>query len=238
MSAIACLPMYDWPQERDAVDAIWARLAAALRAEGFDAPSSLTRSEDLDALWLSPDLLIGQTCIQPLRTRLAGKVRYVATPVHTAPGCRPGTYRSVIVMKRKSGADKPVPDGPSADLPPMAGLALAANGNDSMSGYVALMEDLGELGLAQPPGRLWTGSHRASIVAVAEGQADVAAIDCVSWQLALRHEPEARTLKVVGWTAERPALPLITALHRTDAELLRMRRAVQAAMPAVVLQDF
>ncbi len=62
-------------------------------------------------------------------------------------------------------------------------------------------------------GRIETGGHRASIVAVAEGRADICAIDCRSWQLAQQHEPRAADLQVVGWTARRKGLPLITSTH-------------------------
>ena len=225
--------MYDWPEERAEIDARWNRLASALVFEGFDPPNDLARHRDVLDLWLSPDLLVGETCMYPLETVLAGKVRYVATPVHEAPGCGAGTYRSAIVMRGR-GSDVPVPSGSGPVLPALGGLTLAANMPDSMSGHVALVRDTETAGRPQMESVVWTGSHRASVVAVAKGDADVAAIDCVSWALALKHEPAACELRVAGWTAERAALPLITAPHRTDDELERLRRAVLAAMPAVV----
>ena len=116
MPLLATLPMYDWPERRAETDARWARLRAALRAEGFDAPEDLTRGDDLPSLWLSPDLLIGETCSQPLATFLDGRVRYVATPVHDTPGCGRGTYRSAII-RRKPGTDMPVPETPHPEFP-------------------------------------------------------------------------------------------------------------------------
>ena len=225
--------MYDWPEEQAHVDARWRALADALAAEGFDAPAALTRGRDAMDLWLSPDLLIGETCMYPLETALAGRVRYLATPVHDARGCGSGTYRSVIVMGGLA-ADCPVPDSPGPDLPPLEGLRLAANMPDSMSGHVALMRDLETLGRTGPAAITWTGSHRQSVIAVATGKADAAAVDCISWALALKHEPAALAVHVAGWTAERPGLPLITAMHRSDGEVARLRRAVRAAIPAVV----
>lgn len=68
-----------------------------------------------------------------------------------------------------------------------------------------------------------TGGHRASVRAVAEGRADLAAIDCRSWALALRHEPCARRLVVIGWTAERPGLPYVTGAHTDAATADRLR---------------
>src|SRR5690606_27708972 len=60
-------------------------------------------------------------------------------------------------------------------------------------------------------GMIESGGHRASIKAVSEGGADVAAIDCRSWAMAQRFEPAARNLRVVGWTARRLGLPFICA---------------------------
>ena len=53
--------MYDWPEERAATDAFWTRLRDALRAEGFDAPDTLTRGGDPWSLWRHPDLMLAQT---------------------------------------------------------------------------------------------------------------------------------------------------------------------------------
>ena len=66
---------------------------------------------------------------------------------------------------------------------------------------------------------LETGAHRASVVAVAEGRADVAAIDCRSWNIIQRFEPRARDVAVVGWTRRRKGLPYIAALGSPVADL-------------------
>lgn len=237
MPSIATLPMYDWPERRAHTDARWAGLRDALRAEGFDAPEGLTRGDDLAALWLSPDLLIGETCSQPLATFLNGRVRYVATPLHDAPGCGRGTYRSAVI-RRKPGTDMPVPETDEAQIAPgiLSG-RFAANEPSSMSGYATLVYDCEDLGLAMPAEDdiLWSGAHRESIRAVADGRADFAVIDCNSWRLARQFEPAAGEVHVAGWASSRPGLPLITSLATGDEELQRMRRAVMAAMPAVVL---
>jgi ABC-type phosphate/phosphonate transport system substrate-binding protein len=82
-----------------------------------------------------------------------------------------------------------------------------------MSGYIALKRMLKEQGadLDIFVDRIATGGHRKSIRIVAEGLADVAAIDCKSWHLALQHEPAANELAVIGWTPLRKGLPFITA---------------------------
>lgn len=231
---IAGLPMYDWPERRAETDALWARLRDALRAAGFDAPDALTRTDDPRNLWLSDELLLGETCTYPLETILAGKVRYVATPVHDAAGCGQGTYRSVLVAPG-DGADAAPPQGSGAKLPDRLGATLAANEPGSMSGYIALARDCERAGRDMPADIVWTGSHRASIRAVAAGRADIAAIDCVTWRIARTHEPAAAKVHVVGWTAERPGLPLITNNAMADADIVRLREAVATVMPVVVL---
>ena len=68
-----------------------------------------------------------------------------------------------------------------------------------------------------------TGAHRASIVAVAQGRADVCAIDCRSWHMARQHEPHAPELAVVGWTARRKGLPMITSVDASPEIVAKMR---------------
>lgn len=230
--------MYDWPENRAATDARWEALRRALRREGFDAPDELERTVDAASLWTSPSLLLGETCTYPFATTLAGKVRYVATAVHAVPGCGRGTYRSVVV--RRAGAHDVAPPesaAPSFDRRAVEG-RRAANSADSLSGFVALDRDAEALGIGlEGPTVIWTGSHRASIAAVASEEADFAAVDCVSWQLARKHDPAASCLYVAGWTASRPGLPLITSIARSGEEVQRLRRAITSATDAVVLDD-
>ena len=53
--------------------------------------------------------------------------------------------------------------------------------------------------------------------------------------LARRHEPHMRDVFVAGWTAARPALPLITALTTPPDLLQALRTAAQTEMDAIVL---
>jgi len=206
---IAALPMYDWPEERARVDGGY----AALRARVPALPAGLTRDRDLHELWRDPALVLSQTCWGPLSLGLSAHLRVLAQPDYSdVPGGRGPFYRSAIVARaggaRAKGA-APVPTGPGAALPALAG-RLAFNARDSLSGWLALLQDLGDPS-GWATGMLETGGHRNSVRAVAEGHADLAAIDCRSWALALIHEPCARGLVVIGWTAERPGLPYVTA---------------------------
>lgn len=72
-----------------------------------------------------------------------------------------------------------------------------------------------------------TGAHAASARAVAEDQADIAALDAVTWAHLQRYDPITQRLKVVAHTQPTPGLPLITARHR-DAR--GIATAVRAAI--------
>jgi ABC-type phosphate/phosphonate transport system substrate-binding protein len=121
------------------------------------------------------------------------------------------------------GVDKPAPDDGLPDLPLnlLRGQRFAYNSRDSMSGIIAPTRDLEAMGESLDIfcELIETGAHRASIIAVAEGRADVCAIDCRSWHMAERHEPKAEALQAVGWTGLRKGLPMITS-RRTQPEVV------------------
>lgn len=211
----ACLPMYDWPEVRAETQALWGRVRDGARARGADVPEALTDPgpDGVMALWHDPGLVFSQTCWGPLSLGLIEVLLPLAQPDYAAyEGGRGPFYRSALVAR--GGQARAVPDDPGAALPAdlLAGQRFAFNGRDSLSGYLALKQDLGADPCALAAGHDQTGSHRASVIAVAEGRADLAAIDCRSWALARRFEPSAAALVVVGWTAERLGLPYVT--HR------------------------
>jgi ABC-type phosphate/phosphonate transport system substrate-binding protein len=183
-------------------------------------PATLPPDElDLVTLWQHPALLLSQTCWGPMNaTGLAEHVVVVGQPDYSGvEGGEGALYSSAIVMRREGERlAVPVPREGGAALPPDVGLLrLAINDRDSMSGWLGLREDAAAAGI--PLHRtLVSGSHRASVRAVAAGEADLAAIDCRSWVLAKRHEPATRELVVVGWTKRRPGLPFICAAELKD----------------------
>jgi ABC-type phosphate/phosphonate transport system substrate-binding protein len=183
-------------------------------------PASLA-PDDLDypTLWRHPALLVAQTCWGPmLSTGLRDKVVVLAQPSYDGIKGGEGThYSSAVVMRAADQSGEPVPapaDGRAClPLELLRGQRLAFNDAHSMSGLLGLETDLESAGetLALFSQRCESGGHRLSVRAVAQGRADVATIDCRSWQLALRHEPSAAALKVVGWTARRLGLPFIAS---------------------------
>ncbi len=223
----ATLPMYDWPEVRSANDAFWASVRRHLATAGIDAPVALSRAEDLAADWSAPDLVLGQTCGYPFVLGLCGSSEVVARPTYSAEGCGPGTYRSAFVVRRGAGGD---------GLANLRGARVAVNDWQSQSGFNALAHAIAGLPASDGPffsRAMVTGGHRMSARAVASGAANIAAIDCVSWELFRRFEPEAAAaLEVAGWSAECPALPFITA----PAEASR-RSALVAALAAACAEQ-
>ncbi|NRG17674.1 PhnD/SsuA/transferrin family substrate-binding protein [Rhizobiales bacterium] len=217
-TTLAVLPMYDWPEVRAETDRLWQALAHELRDADFDSPSGLCREIDAQAAWADPHLLIGQTCGLPFVSRLKGRVSLVGAPAYALEDCGPGEYCSALVVRA---------DDPAGGLGGLRGRRVAYNMEGSQSGHAAMLAAVAPFARG---GRFFaealaTGSHRASVRAVAQGKADIAAVDAVSWELAKRHEPSASRLRVLLRTYPTPGLPFITALRPAD-ELRRIAEAV------------
>lgn len=188
---------------------------------------------DLPTLWRHPNLLFAQTCWGPmLQTGLAGDVDVVGQPDYSDVEGGAGTaYSSVIIMAAEMAGDRqtvpPPADGsPLLPIDLLRGARFAFNEIHSLSGRLAIKADLEQQGEALDifSEAVETGGHRLSIRAIADGRADVAAIDCRSWALARRHEPAAATLRAIGWTGRRTGLPFIASKRLAPDVLAAVRR--------------
>jgi len=226
----ASLPMYDLPELGSATDSWWSGVAGAISAQGFvDGPRMLERSEPIAAVWQAPDLLLSQCCGRDLVTHLAGQVVPVAIPSYRAPGCGPGSYRSWLIVHY---AD------PRRELADFAGAKAAVNYRGSHSGWVALGHMLARAGMAEQffGDAIVTGGHRASLTAVADGSADLAAIDCVTFALLERVAPDlVEKVRVLASSEPAPALPYITSATRPAIARSRLFMSLARAVadPAV-----
>jgi ABC-type phosphate/phosphonate transport system substrate-binding protein len=219
---IASLPMYDRPETAAANDRLWASIRDAIRSLGVAAPEALDRGIGLWEAWQAPDLLLSQACGLPYRTRLHGRVTIVATPICDLPGVPAGHYHSVIVARR---------DDPRRTLADFAGARIAVNDGLSQSGWAAPMAAAAAAGIAFGPA-LVTGAHRASAAAVAEGRAELAAIDGLTWSMIRRWDACALALQEIGTTPPTPALPWITARADLAPAIGRALDTAIAALPA------
>jgi ABC-type phosphate/phosphonate transport system substrate-binding protein len=218
---IASLGMYDFGPAQWANDQLWALIHDSLRGRGIEAPDALTRGEHAywDA-WQSPDLLLSQTCGYPFRAKLHDRVTYVGTPDYGIEGCAPGYYRSVFVARA---------DDPRRDLMEFDGARFAYNEALSQSGWAAPQTHAAKLGLRLPPA-VQTGGHRLSAQAVAEGRADIAALDAVTFALMQNVDGVAPRLRVVAMTDPTPGLPFITAAGRDARPIFDAASAAIAAL--------
>ncbi|HSI40205.1 MAG TPA: PhnD/SsuA/transferrin family substrate-binding protein [Xanthobacteraceae bacterium] len=226
-AAVVTLGMYDPPFLHAAQDALWAALRRALVAEGVDTlagrlPAALDRARPIGEALVDPRLALGHTCGYPLRTRYAGRLKPVATPVYATPYTEGGWHRSAIVVR----VDEAAPD-----LAALRGRVAAINGTDSNSGMNLFRAALAPLADGRPffSAVVETGAHLASVEAVAQGRADVAAIDGVTFTLAARHAPErVAGVRVIAVTPASPGLPLVVPVDTPEPQVAAIRRALDA----------
>jgi ABC-type phosphate/phosphonate transport system substrate-binding protein len=215
---VAALPMYDFEELRESTDALWVAIAARL---GGAAPACLSRDASPEQSWNDPELLLGQTCGYPLVTSLRDRVALLATPRYRAPGCAGAMYRSAVIVRAGDGA---------SSLADLRGRRCAVNDPASNSGMNLLRAAVAPLARGATRffgGVVMTGGHVGSMRAVAEGRADVASIDCVTWAHVVTLRPAAAAgLRVLAWTEASPGLPLITSRHIDAATRSALLRAL------------
>jgi ABC-type phosphate/phosphonate transport system substrate-binding protein len=154
---------------------------------------------------------------------LRGRVRLVATPIYDLPGCCGTAKCSFIVVRRGTEA---------CTLEHLRGMRAAINTPNSNSGVNLFRASIAPLA---ENGRFFssvieTGGHGASIDAVTAANADVAAIDCVTYGHMLRFDPQRLSgIRVLAETVKGPGLPFITRASASDEEVAVLRRALDKA---------
>jgi ABC-type phosphate/phosphonate transport system substrate-binding protein len=139
----------------------------------------------------------------PYRNFLHGKVQLVGTLDYDLPDCAPGHYFSEIVVRK---------DDPRPTLKDYVHGIFVYNMKNSQSGFSAPLNHAVAQGLNFST-TVEAHGHLESAKMVASGQADIAAIDAVTWRLIERHEVFASKLRILEPTKPiTPALPLITSL--------------------------
>ncbi|OQR28901.1 phosphate ABC transporter substrate-binding protein [Pseudomonas sp. Bc-h] len=211
------LLMYVAPQRvREAQEQWLTRVLEILSATRLDA-----QALDLKQLWLSPQLLLTQTCGYPLMKILRGQVQVVGRPVYQLPHSAGGNHCSLIVARA---------DDPRQRLEDFRGSHGLLNAQDSNSGMNLFRHTLAPL---QRDGHFFaqvslTGGHRNSLVAIKAGEGDLAAIDSVTFDyLARDRSEEIAGVKVIARTASGPCLPYVT---RIGADAQAIREAMNQAL--------
>lgn len=225
---LASLAMYVQPPElADATQQLWRFIQGRLTDIGMvDIPGELDRNIAHDAAWLHPDLLLSQTCGYPYVTSLRGRVRLVATPIYNHAGCEGPLQCSFIIVRR---------DQMAVELSDMRNCRAAINDDASNSGMNVLRAAIAPLAI---DGHFFsdvikTGGHLQSIEAVATSQADVAAIDCVTFGNIRRfNSTRLSNVRILAQTAKTPGLPFITRGDATDDDVAGLQQILQDASVA------
>ncbi|MRW90461.1 PhnD/SsuA/transferrin family substrate-binding protein [Duganella sp. FT80W] len=218
------LPMYNVsPRLQRGYETLLERLLAdaGVRAE-------LVAPSDLPAFWRRDDVLLTQTCGYPYVTMLADTVRLVATPCFDFPGCDGSDYSSLILARTASGV---------RELEQARGRVVAVNEAHSNSGMNVLRHAVAPLAR---DGRFfgevkWSGSHVGSMRMLRAGEADLAAIDCVTYGYLRAETPGFLCgTKVVGRSASSPGLPLVASRAVPDELVAALRAALLSPSEALL----
>lgn len=220
----ANLPMYDRAETSAAHDALWALIRDGLRARGLAAPEALDRTVGHMEGWARPDLVLSQICNLPWRARFRGRVTLIGASDYGLPEAEPGEYYSLFVVRAGDPAQR---------LADCANHRFAYNEALSNSGWGAPVQTAAAQGIALNPA-IGTGAHVESLRAVAEGRADLAAIDAVTFRNCRRWEPAAVRLRVIGRTFASPGQSFIT---RAGEDPLPYRAAISDAIAALAPGD-
>ncbi|HEX8592312.1 MAG TPA: PhnD/SsuA/transferrin family substrate-binding protein [Pseudomonas sp.] len=214
------LPMYTAPPRVEQASESWlARIVELLDTDRLPGGEL-----ELTRLWLSPRLLLAQTCGYPLMTTLRHKVQLVGRPVYQLPHSSAGNHCSLLLVRA---------DDPRAQLVEFRGSHGLINGEDSNSGMNLLRHQVAPL---QQDGRFFarisiTGGHRDSLRWLKDGRGDLAAIDSVTYDyLARDASDEVAGLRILARSAVSPCLPYITALGEDGARADHIREAMNQAL--------
>lgn len=218
----ASLPMYDRPENAAAHDALW----AGIRAQLADGPDQLDRATKFDDGWARTDLLVGQICNLPYRAVFRDRVTRIGAADYGLPDTPAGYYHSVFITRAE--------DAPRGLAPALLG-RFAFNEALSQSGWGGPSATIAEQGL-QFHTKVQTGSHHGSMMAVADGRADLAAIDANTWRMFERWEPAAQGLRVIGRSRLSPGMTFITAPQNDPAPLFDAIKAAISGLPEIHAQ--
>lgn len=221
MAYRVAFPMYVLPEVQADMRALWTRLHSQLRGR-LELPGLPDAPEFEDPLadgGIPDELLLWQYCGYPYVTRWHGRIQPLACLHYDAPHCEGGRHRSVIILRKGAGAQS---------IAEMRGCRAAINGHDSNTGMNLLRHAVAPYA---EEGRFFggiieTGAHIESLRAVAQGRADMASIDCVTFAYIGDYLPElASKVRVLGVTASSPSLPLFTRADAPESQRAAIYRA-------------
>lgn len=207
---LVSLPMYVVSPEANEALWQWLRQDVISQLSDLDqalVPDNLSHPDDLHTHWKQADLLMSQTCGFPLMTELYQKVQLIGSFEYDVPYADGIECKSVLICRD---------DDQAKNLTDFQDRTVAFNSLTSQSGYNSLRHLIAPL---SKNGQFFktayiSGGHKASIEAVQQKKADLAAIDCVTFEGLKRYGGDTcKGLRIIANTHAYPGLPLISGLH-------------------------
>ncbi len=227
---IASLPMYNIPEIRKASSSLWSGIAKYLRLEGVEnVPDQLAFHQTLHDLWSNPNLIFSQCCGYDVVSRFENTLTPLVVPHFDVDACADGEYSSFVVVSEDCQYD---------DVLEMRGTVVAINGLESHSGMSSLRELVAS---RHKNGRFFdaikiSGAHVKSLAMLRRREADVAAIDCVTYALLSVYQPNTLVgTRVLGRTYHSPAPPYVTRTDYGSTMVERIRTALLKAFEDPVI---
>ncbi|MBI3707539.1 MAG: PhnD/SsuA/transferrin family substrate-binding protein [Proteobacteria bacterium] len=213
--------MYNLPEMRPANAAFWHALRDLLSEAGVEAlPEGLDFKRPPVPDRIGAETLFSQTCGYPLETIFRGQAIRLGTPCYDAEGCEGPTHCGFFVVPADSHAQV---------LRDLAGGTFLLNSRHSNSGMNLPRRALAEIA---DKGTLFgrvieTGSQPGNLDRIARGEADMTAVDCVTYAFWHRHRPDAGAgTKVIARTPPSPAIPFVTSVETPPRTVEMLREAL------------
>ena len=173
-----------------------------------------------------PGLWFGHTCGYPLMTQLKDYVSPFCVPLFDVPGSDGRFYSSRIIVAANSDID---------NIEASRGCVAVMNNPDSNSGMNVLRHAVAGVSDSEQffASVVTSGGHLHSLEAIANGSADIAAIDCVSYQLIEDWRPQlCADIRIIGDSVKTCGLPLVMthadiAARDTGAMIENLNQALE-----------
>jgi ABC-type phosphate/phosphonate transport system substrate-binding protein len=219
------LGMYSFPRVASAWQALW----SAVHARVPWTPELLTPTDDVHAGWRDEACIVSHICGGPLVTVHRNEWDVVGAFSLDVPHAgEPAHYRSVLLSR----FDRPL----ESLVTPTT--QVVANSADSLSGWTSLVFSTGGPGSSWPGAATFTGSHLASVIALANGIADLASIDGWSLALIVDERPDiVADLHVVGLGPLVPTPAIAARRTLAESRLNELRAAWRDAVSDPTLVD-
>jgi len=205
------LDMYLAPASQSAFAALDDRLRSVLTNAGVNLSGPFAAG-----------FAVGQICGITFANAPAGQLRYLATMVADDAAVPAGHYNSLLVTQCDGGLATPAEFDPARHKA-VINEAGSFSGNLTFAAYMTSRHNTG-LGTV-----LESGGHLKSIGMVARGEADLAAIDRISFALARRTVPDdVAGVTVIGETTTWPGVPFVADASLPGAVTAALRDAILA----------